>query len=192
MSSFPMISIADATAKVLEITQMLDPVSLPLSSLAGAILAEDVLAQESVPAVPTSIMDGYAVVSSDGPGEYKLCGHARAGDSSEEAVTPGTVAYITTGAPIPKGADAVVMIEDTTRSGDLVQIKTRATARQHIREIGSDMEKSQVILSHIIPRAHLQLFRLLRRHRFRFPLGQHSPTNHSVPTSHHDEIINRL
>ena len=53
--------------------------------------------------MPTSIMDGYAVVSSDGPGEYTLCAHSRAGDTSELEVLPGTVAYITTGAPLPKG-----------------------------------------------------------------------------------------
>jgi hypothetical protein len=146
MSSFPMISIADATDKILEITPTNEAVTLPLVSLPGTILAEDVCAQESVPAVPTSIMDGYAVVSSDGPGEYKLCAHARAGDTSELEVKPGTVAYITTGSPVPNGADAVVMIEDTSRSGDLVQIKTKATARQHIREIGSDIEKNEVRL----------------------------------------------
>ena len=145
MSSFPMISIAEATAKVLEMTPVISAADIPLASLAGTILAEDVLAQESVPAVPTSIMDGYAVVSSDGPGEYKICAHARAGDKSEVDVKPGTVAYITTGSPIPNGADAVVMIEDTSRTGDLVQIKTKAVARQHIREIGSDIEKSEVV-----------------------------------------------
>jgi len=107
-----MISIAEANRISLSHTCPAAAVRLPLAELQGRILAEDVVAVEAVPAVPTSIMDGYAVVSADGAGEFPVAGDgSRAGGRRTGAVSPGSVCYITTGAPVPDGADAVVMIE---------------------------------------------------------------------------------
>ena len=111
-SPWPMISIAEANRISLSHTSTAAAVRLPLAELQGRILAEDVVAVEAVPAVPTSIMDGYAVVSADGAGEFPVTGDgSRAGGRRTGAVSPGSVCYITTGAPVPDGADAVVMIE---------------------------------------------------------------------------------
>ncbi|WIA42709.1 hypothetical protein OEZ86_008658 [Tetradesmus obliquus] len=102
-------------------------------------------------------MDGYAVVSSDGPGEYPVVGDARAGCSSQDlTLSPGQVAYITTGAPVPPGADAVVKVEDTqpaaAADGDAgsqqrrVVICKAVPAGKDIRQVGSDIEAGAVVL----------------------------------------------
>lgn len=111
------------------------------------MLCEDVVSRETLPAVPTSIVDGYAVVSSDGEGEFAICGGSRAGAEGAPSVTPGSVCYITTGAPVPAGADAVVMVEDTEKVGDsCLRIFKAAKSRQHIREIGSDIAVGELVL----------------------------------------------
>ncbi len=70
-------------------------------------------ATSPLPPFPASVKDGYAVVAEDGPGEFPVIGEVTAGRVAEFVVAPGTVAYITTGAPLPPGADAVVMVEET-------------------------------------------------------------------------------
>ncbi|CAI5530168.1 unnamed protein product [Closterium sp. Naga37s-1] len=96
--------------------------------------------------------DGYAVVASDGPGEYPIIAEARAGDDAANVVvTPGTVAYITTGGLVPQGADAVIQVEDTlpadSSSGQRrVTIVKGATVGQDIRPVGSDLAAGTVVL----------------------------------------------
>ncbi|XP_050223196.1 molybdopterin biosynthesis protein CNX1-like [Mercurialis annua] len=109
-----MISVEEALATVLKVAERLQPITVPLHDALGKVLAEDVLAPDPLPPYPASIKDGYAVVSSDGPGEYPVVTESRAGnDGLGVTLTPGTVAYVTTGGPIPDGADAVVQVEDT-------------------------------------------------------------------------------
>ena len=76
-------------------------------------MADDVTAPSPVPPFPASIKDGYAVLSSDGAGVRRVLGAASAGESVKVRVTSGSVARITTGAPVPEGTDAVVQVEDT-------------------------------------------------------------------------------
>ncbi|MCO5550409.1 hypothetical protein L7F22_003893 [Adiantum nelumboides] len=108
------LSVAAATNIVLSTAKRLAPVSVLCHHALGLVLAEDLAAPEPLPPYPASIKDGYAVIADDGPGDYPVIAEARAGDDAANIVlTPGTVAYITTGGPVPKGADAVVQIEDT-------------------------------------------------------------------------------
>ncbi|PQQ14075.1 molybdopterin biosynthesis protein CNX1 [Prunus yedoensis var. nudiflora] len=108
------VSVEEALETVLRVVQRLPPVTVPLHDALGKVLAEDIRARDPLPPYPASIKDGYAVVASDGPGEYPVIAEARAGnDGLGITVTPGTVAYVTTGGPIPDGADAVVQVEDT-------------------------------------------------------------------------------
>ncbi|KAH9742667.1 Molybdopterin biosynthesis protein CNX1 [Citrus sinensis] len=108
------ISAEEALQKVLSVAQRLSPVTVPLYEALGKVLAEDIRAPDPLPPYPASVKDGYAVVASDGPGEYPVITESRAGnDGIGVIVTPGTVAYVTTGGPIPDGADAVVQVEDT-------------------------------------------------------------------------------
>ncbi|KAF3652592.1 Molybdopterin biosynthesis protein CNX1 [Capsicum annuum] len=113
-STNKMISVDEALEIVLNVAQRLPPVTLPIHDILGKILAEDITAPDPLPPYPASIKDGYAVVAADGPGEYPVITESRAGnDALGVTVTPGTVAYVTTGGPVPDGADAVVQVEDT-------------------------------------------------------------------------------
>ncbi len=89
---------------------------------AGRILAEPILADRDYPPFPRSARDGFAVRSADLPGELAIIGEVRAGETFRGSVAAGQAVEIMTGAPLPDGADAVVMVEHTERSGDLVHI----------------------------------------------------------------------
>jgi len=86
-----------------------------LEGAAGRVLAEDVVADRDVPAAARSVRDGYAVRASDLPGELEVIGEVRAGERFAGVVCPGQAVEIMTGAPVPAGADAVVMFEHTSR-----------------------------------------------------------------------------
>ncbi len=151
-SPYEMLPVDQALRIVLEHAQRLPPVDLPLLQAAGSILAGDIVAQEPLPPFPASIKDGYAVVAADGPGEYPIIGASTAGRVPEIRVLPGTVAYITTGAPLPQGADAVVMVEQTkavltTGRHNHIRITTRVREGQDIRSIGADIDVGMLVLS---------------------------------------------
>jgi gephyrin len=128
-------------------------------SLGGSVLAEDVKATESVPAFRASIVDGYAIrLSPSGKftrGVYPvaLVSHAQAGDVQE--LQDGQIARITTGAPLPPGADAVVMVEDTVLASQTedgkeereVEILTDdIKSGENVREVGSDVKEGDTIM----------------------------------------------
>ena len=151
-SPYPMVSFEEALAVTLAQTCPLAPVTRPLSRVRGAILAADIAAQEPLPPFPASTKDGYAVVAADGPGVYPLVGEVSAGALADFAVAPGTVAYITTGAPLPAGADAVVMIEETERlesaaDGVKIRIGARVQSGADVRPVGVDVEAGQAVLA---------------------------------------------
>ncbi|CAM6129634.1 unnamed protein product [Calypogeia fissa] len=157
-SSAVMLSVQDALHIVLSHAPRLAPISVPLQQALGSILAEDLTAPDPLPPYPASVKDGYAVVAADGPGEYMIVGEARAGDDAANLVViPGTVAYITTGGPVPKGADAVVMVEYTSpvldddddggrREERRVTITKRVVKGQDIRPVGFDIGQGDTVL----------------------------------------------
>ena len=157
-SSYPMLPVADALAVVLE--QADAPAcgaEFPLIDALGRILAEDLMAGQPLPPFPASVKDGYAVVAADGPGIYPVVGEATAGRLPDFHVTPGHVAYITTGAPLPPGADAVVMIERTQAVEDdgnatgrnLGQIRILASVMPgaDVRPVGVDLAIGDQVLA---------------------------------------------
>ncbi|GLT48396.1 hypothetical protein SLA2020_220260 [Shorea laevis] len=148
-----MISAEEALCKVLSVAQRLPPVTVPLQEALGKVLAEDIRAPDPLPPYPASVKDGYAVVASDGPGEYRVITESRAGnDGVGVMVTPGTVAYVTTGGPIPEGADAVVQVEDTEQikgpsaEAKRVRILVQVSKGVDIRPVGFDIQKDAVVL----------------------------------------------
>ncbi|KAH7862116.1 hypothetical protein Vadar_000157 [Vaccinium darrowii] len=152
-SSSTMIAAEEALQIVLRVAQRLPPVSVPLHEALGKVLAEEITAPDPLPPYPASIKDGYAVVASDGPGEYPIIIESRAGnDGVGVTVTPGTVAYVTTGGPIPEGADAVVQVEDTeiikgdSTEGKRVRILVQTSQGVDIRPVGCDINKDAVVL----------------------------------------------
>ncbi|KAK5938498.1 hypothetical protein PMZ80_009469 [Knufia obscura] len=124
-SPYPMLSVPDAVAKILEVTPSPIPETRPMSTdLVGCIISSDITAAEAVPAYRASIVDGYAVIVPDDETQRsKLKGtfpvasvsHAQAA-SMPPPLQPNSIARITTGAPLPDGANAVVMVEDTVIS----------------------------------------------------------------------------
>jgi gephyrin len=146
-AAFKMISIPEALEIVLSETQLLPAQRLPFQDAFRHTLAEDVHAAEPVPAYRASIKDGYAVRATDGPGEYHVAFEAHAG-TKPEVLSENAVAYVSTGGPIPEGADAVVQIEDTERLGDgnAVRILRQVEPGEDIRAVGSDMEQGEIAL----------------------------------------------
>lgn len=141
-----MMSVREVLDMVLSKVGCLDSEVVPLQEAGFRIAAEDVLAPTGFPPFPASIMDGYAVVAADGPGEYPVTGQIMAGHPADYVQQPGQVSYITTGAPIPEGADAVVRIEDTEPCGDRIRIKVAVTPGHDVREAGSDMASGTLVV----------------------------------------------
>ncbi|HLK51692.1 MAG TPA: gephyrin-like molybdotransferase Glp [Bryobacteraceae bacterium] len=123
-----------------------DAESVDLEHAAGRVLAEDVAADRDAPALSRSVRDGYAVRASDLPGELEIIGEVRAGDQFQGAVGPGQAVEIMTGAPVPAGADAIVMVEHTERADGRVRIDRSAEPGQFINPRGSEAAAGEVVL----------------------------------------------
>jgi molybdopterin molybdotransferase len=117
-----------------------------LESAAGRVLAEDVAADRDYPAVSRSVRDGFAVRAADVPGELRVIGEVRAGQRFEGEIGPGEAVEIMTGAPIPRGADAVVMIEHVTREGDRVRTDRKAEPALFVNPRGCEARAGEILL----------------------------------------------
>jgi molybdenum cofactor synthesis domain-containing protein len=126
------------------------PVSVPFDAAAGLVLAADVAASEDVPPFDNTAVDGYAVIASDtaaAPRDLRVTGEMAAGARHVDEVSPGCAVRIMTGAPLPTGCDAVVMVEDTERNGDDgVRILRSVSPGDGIRRAGSDVRAGDVPL----------------------------------------------
>lgn len=141
------ITVEEALRRVLDATPVLRPTRVPLAEAGGLVLAEAIVANEDLPPFPAATMDGYAVIAADGAGWRELIGEQLAGYMADLHVRPGTVARITTGSPLPSGADAVVMVERTRESGARVEIgQATIQVGENIRPIGVDMARGQRVL----------------------------------------------
>lgn len=146
-SKYPMIPVEEAQRIVLEHTRPLEPVPLPLTVALGRVLAEDVQADEDMPPFAASAKDGFAVVAADSSPVRRVIGGQAAGYVADLKVEPGTAARITTGAPLPPGADAVVMVEHTDERDGHVVIHAVVQPGDDVRPSGQDMVKGQVVLA---------------------------------------------
>ncbi|XP_076833667.1 gephyrin a isoform X1 [Brachyhypopomus gauderio] len=121
----------------------------------GRVLAQEVYAKDNLPPFPASVKDGYAVRAADGPGDRFIIGESQAGEQPTHTVMPGQVMRVTTGAPIPCGADAVVQVEDTELLRESedgteeleVRILVQARPGQDIRPIGHDIKRGECVLA---------------------------------------------
>ena len=144
-SPYPMISVADAHDIVLREVSPLPPESRTFTEVAGLVLAEDVFATEPMPPFPAATVDGYAVVAAD-RGPRQVIGDQMAGYIASLEIKPGFAARVTTGAPIPSGADAMVMIEDTDEHDGVLEMHTTVEPGNCIRPVGVDIESDQRVL----------------------------------------------
>jgi len=124
-----------------------------LSEVLNRFLAEDVTASVDVPPFNRSTVDGYAVraedtfgADEDRPKRLKICGRANVGEKPTVKVEKGLAAEIFTGAPLPSGADAVVMVENTTRKGDTVLIHESVSKGENVMKAGSDIRRGETVL----------------------------------------------
>jgi molybdopterin molybdotransferase len=119
---------------------------IALQDAAGRVLAEDVAADRDTPALARSVRDGYAVRAIDLPGHLEIVGEVRAGERFAGMVGAGQAVEIMTGAPIPAGADAVVMVEHTKREDGRVAIDRAAESHQFINPRGCEAAADEVVL----------------------------------------------
>ncbi|KAL4789248.1 hypothetical protein BDV19DRAFT_33334 [Aspergillus venezuelensis] len=163
-SPYPMLSVEDALKIISEQTPDPEVVELPVSTdLVGYVIAEDVYAAEAVPAYLASIVDGYAVIAPSSPdagpntkGIFPVASITHAKESGAlTPLEPGTIARITTGAPLPPNANAVVMVEDTLLASSTPDGKEEATVEiltgeikpnENVRQPGSDVALGSKIL----------------------------------------------
>jgi molybdopterin molybdotransferase len=142
-----MISVEEARTRILTAFQPLPAVLSSLDTALGRVLAEDVVARVTQPPVSVSAMDGYAVRAADAaqvPVTLKQIGEAPAGGSFKGTVGPGECVRIFTGGPVPSGADAVVIQEDTVRDDATITVNEPAKLGRHIRVAGLDFRTGDV------------------------------------------------
>ena len=159
-----MISLTEAQQRILAAVVPLTPRLIALRDARGLVLAREVIASEMVPPFANTAMDGYAVRASDTSGAsetspvgLRVIGELAAGVAPSVAVGPGEAIRIMTGAPMPAGADAVVMVERTKSEGERVSIFEGATAGDHVRHAGGDLEIGQRVFDAgtVLTPAHL-------------------------------------
>ncbi len=142
-----MLSIDEARAIVLGRTGRLGDEEVGLREALGRVLAADVVATNSVPGFDNSAMDGFAVRSGPAGRRLAIVGESRAGAPASATVGPGEAIRISTGAMLPKGADAVVQVERTTIDDDIVIPTIDVEAGDNVRRIGDDLRAGQTVLS---------------------------------------------
>ncbi len=148
-----MIDVDEAKRLILEEAAVLDEVEVGLGDALDRVLAEEILADRDFPPTDRSAMDGFAVRSEDIPEQgttLNLVGEIRAGQPvGGTRVEPGQSIRIMTGAIVPPGADAVVMVEvtETEASGTRVKIPGPPESGQHIRRRGEDLEAGTRVLT---------------------------------------------
>ena len=159
-----MIHVADARARLLAKLQPSQARSTPIASACGLALAHDIPSPISLPPFDNSAMDGYAVVAADthgatrdNPVRLRIVDRVFTGSMPARAIGAGLCAEIATGAPVPDGADAVVMQEDTTREAcepHLVKILDRVRPWENVRFKGEDIRagRRQVDLPRVVDR----------------------------------------
>lgn len=158
-SPYPMVSVDDALNMISEFTPGPQSERRKVDQdIIGSVLAEEVTANENVPAFRASIVDGYAVVApKDGnmTGTFPVTGVSHAAPGGIGALKEGTVARITTGAPLPPGATSVIMVEDTVlksmtddgKEEKEIEIHAEGVKEgENVREVGSDVKTGTSIL----------------------------------------------
>jgi len=147
MHDYETIEAEAALDLVLQHVHALAPQRVHLSEALDLVLAQHIMAQEDLPPFPCSAKDGFAVIASDTTNPRRLVGEQTAGYVADLQVAPGTCARITTGAPLPPGADAVIMVEYTQEADGFVTMQRAVQPGADIRPVGEDIAKGQHVLA---------------------------------------------
>jgi molybdopterin molybdotransferase len=142
------LSFSDARACILQrVKQSMSTEEVPVLESGGRILAETIHADRDYPPFPRAARDGFAVKAENLPGELRVIGEVRAGEVYPDMLVSGEAVEIMTGAPLPEGADAVVMVEHTVRDGSHVRIERAQKPGENFAPVGSEATKGSAILS---------------------------------------------
>ncbi len=150
-----MISVREAKSTIEEHIFKLESESIPLKDAGNRVLAQDIVATFPMPQFDNSAMDGFALraadtngASKENPIELKMVSVSSAGTPSDVAIGPGECAQCMTGAAIPEGADAIIMVEDSSGFSDkeTVQIMIEAKPGKHIRKKGEEIQTGDVLI----------------------------------------------
>jgi molybdopterin molybdotransferase len=142
-----MISVEEAQQRLIAMIAPLGAEQVSLNDALSRVLAEDVVARRTQPPWDVSAMDGYAARAADVakvPARLRVVGSAPAGQAYAGTVKPGEAVRIFTGAPVPEGADCIVIQEDTERLGEFVEIREGAPKGRYVRPAGLDFRAGEV------------------------------------------------
>ncbi|HEY1863751.1 MAG TPA: gephyrin-like molybdotransferase Glp [Roseiarcus sp.] len=146
----PMITVAEALARVLTSAETpLDEEKVALAAAYGRVLARDLKALRTQPPFPNSAMDGYALRSADtaaAPATLTVVGESAAGSAFEGALGSGDAVRIFTGAPMPDGADAIVIQEDVKREGERIHLSAAVPTGDNLRAAGMDFRTGEALI----------------------------------------------
>ena len=148
-----MMPLEEARAKVSRDLSVMSTTEVPIAEALGLVLAETVVANESIPPFANTAMDGFAIRAADTIGATKqspvslpVVGTIAAGSVADRPLEAGEAMRIMTGAPVPPGADAIVMVELTRPNGFDVDLLAEVPVGNHVRPAGDDIEKGAEIL----------------------------------------------
>jgi molybdenum cofactor synthesis domain-containing protein len=146
MRDYDLIEAETALELVLKHVWPLPPQTVSTFAALDLVLAQDVMAQEDLPPFPCSAKDGFAVLAHDTTNPRRLIGEQTAGYVADLRVELGTCARITTGAPLPPGADAVIMVEYTQEAEGMVTLQREVAPGADVRPVGQDIIRGQRVL----------------------------------------------
>jgi molybdopterin molybdotransferase len=159
------IPLPEVRAEILGAIEVLEPVEVERGDALGLVLADDVVSSEAIPPFANTAMDGYAVradstsgASAEAPVRLRVVGELPAGRAPTTTVGDGEAIRIMTGAPMPAGADAIVMVERTERDGDdAVLVFQEAALGDHVRRAGGDLDAGDLVFpaGTVLAPAHL-------------------------------------
>ena len=188
-----MIQVQEALDKILSKIQFKGVEKIPLDQALGRVMAEDVVSRINNPPLDNSAMDGYALIAGDiqsatpeNPVKLEMVEEIAAGYTAKGTLKPGQTMCIMTGAPIPPGADAVLMQEDTQKDGDSILCLDRADVEENIRRAGEDIKIGESVLKKgtTLSPAHIGMLAVIGRSQI--AVGQR-PTVSILSTG--DEIL---
>jgi molybdopterin molybdotransferase len=135
-----LLSVAEAHARLMALFAPLGTETVPLAEAAGRVLAADAVATRAQPPFPASAMDGYAIRAADlaAGRALQVVGTAAAGARFAGTIGPGEAVRIFTGAPVPEGADTILIQEDAERDGDTIRPRAGHDESPYIRPAGAD------------------------------------------------------
>ncbi|TZG26139.1 molybdopterin molybdotransferase MoeA [Sphingomonas montanisoli] len=144
-----LLPVAEAQARMLALAAVCTVESVSLIDAVGRYAAEDVRARRTQPALPLSAMDGYAIRFAERPGPWTVIGESAAGGGLDRALGTGEAARIFTGAPVPQGADAILIQEEASRDGDRLTMSGEGpkAIAEFIRPVGGDFAEGETLIA---------------------------------------------